>query len=87
MKQLIVVFVVLLTACSTETRNTDETELTIKPVELTERENTLLSKTGTDHYQFFELNGSLAEQDDLIYSSAIYKDGERLVMGCKHLEF
>lgn len=80
MKQTIVVFLTLfvLTSCSTDDK---QTSLTIKPVELDTREKTLLNKTGTDHYQFFELNGSLAEKDDLIYSSAIYKNGEKVSNG------
>ncbi|RJS61197.1 hypothetical protein [Bacillus sp. PK3_68] len=83
MKQLLkwgmyISFLLLIAGCTeAEKKQTpSSTRLTIEPYNLIEREKELISKTGADHIEFFNLNGTLKKGDDIQYTVVLYKDGK-----------
>lgn len=52
------------------------TQLTIEPYTKSEKESLLISKTGVGNIEYFKLNGTLAEEDDLQFSVEVYKNGQ-----------
>lgn len=83
MKRMIVFLflLVILAACAEEDKGNES--LTITPIELTEREKELVSATGITHTEYFEMDGSLGEGEDLVTKFTYYKDGEYLKGGSK----
>lgn len=57
----------MLTGCVDEgkEKSPSKTELKIESYSLSEKEKVLISKTGVQHIEFFKLNGTLKEEDDL----------------------
>lgn len=72
---------VILAACAEEEKGNED--VTIKPIELTDREKKLVSATGISYTKYFEMNGSLGEGEDLVTTFTYYKDGEFLKGGSK----
>ncbi|MFE8702960.1 hypothetical protein ACFYKX_20335 [Cytobacillus sp. FJAT-54145] len=81
---LVVSLILLLTSCSQaeqEEAKPAETEITIKPYTLSEKEKVLISKTNVQFIEYFVMDGTLKENDDLIYELEIYENGELLEEG------
>jgi hypothetical protein len=71
---LLVILTAFAAGCSGEKE--EDSQLTIEPHPLSEEEKTLVSKTGIDGIEYFDLNGKLDEGDDLEFSVDIYKEGQ-----------
>lgn len=50
--------------------------ITIEPYTLSEKESTLLNKTGVEEISFFNITGTLKENLDLQFSIEVYEKGE-----------
>jgi hypothetical protein len=70
---ILVLLLVLLAGCSGV--KDENSTISIKPHSLSEDEEVLISKTGVDAIQFFRINGTLKEEEDLQFAVEIYKDG------------
>ncbi|WP_203364345.1 hypothetical protein [Bacillus sp. REN10] len=72
------VLLVILTGCARgkEQQATTNSTLTIKPYELTEKEELLISKTGDPNVSFFTLDGKLKKGEDLKFSIEMYENGK-----------
>ncbi|MFC7787127.1 MULTISPECIES: hypothetical protein [unclassified Rossellomorea] len=72
----------LLTACTPEQTyqkdRSNKTELTIKPYKLNAKEKELIMFTGIQDIQYFELDGSLGEEDDLQKTIEVYENGKQV---------
>ncbi|EDL64191.1 hypothetical protein [Bacillus sp. SG-1] len=71
---LLLLFVILLSGCADG--KDGSSNISIKPYSLSEKEQVLINKTGVDAIQFFRLDGTLAEVEDLQFSMEVYKDGK-----------
>ncbi|WP_409252593.1 hypothetical protein V1502_01175 [Bacillus sp. SCS-153A] len=71
---LLLLFSLLLVGCADEKGGSGT--ISIMPYSLSEEEQGLISKTGVDSIQFFKLDGTLAEGEDLQFSMEVYKDGK-----------
>ncbi|WP_421382783.1 hypothetical protein ACOJQI_01200 [Bacillus salacetis] len=71
---LLILFLVLLAGCAGV--KDEGSTISIKPHSLSEEEEILISKTGVDGIQFFKLDGTLEEVEDLQFAMEIYKDGK-----------
>lgn len=71
-----IVFTLLLTGCTEEKGEiSSNTKLVIEPYDLSEKEQSLISKTDVGNIQFFVLNGTLKENEDLKFSIEVYEKG------------
>lgn len=68
--------ILLLTACLGGNQKNTDGKITVTPYELSEKEKILIEKAGAQAATFFELNGKLAEGEDLQYSVEVYHNGE-----------
>lgn len=71
---LLLFFAAFVTGCSEDQQNS--ADLSVEHRTLNEEEKVLISKTGIEGIEYFELNGTLAEGDDLPFSVEIYKNGK-----------
>ncbi|MRG87292.1 hypothetical protein [Salinibacillus xinjiangensis] len=65
----------ILTACSEE-KTEPSNELTVQPLELSEKETTLVNKTGIGYIEYFTLNGTLHEQNELVFEVEVFENGK-----------
>ena len=74
---LLLIFTLLLTGCTgvANEKSPSKTKLTIEPYSLNEKESVLIRKTGVE-IEFFKLNGTLKEEDDLQFSVEVYENGK-----------
>lgn len=74
---LFIIFTLLISGCSDkEQKNTlTNKKMTIEPYDLSEKETLLISKTDVGYIEFFKLNGSLTDEDDLQFSVEVYENG------------
>ena len=75
---LLLIFTLLLTGCTdvAKEKSPSKTKLTIESYNLSEKERVLIRKTGVEQIEFFKLNGTLKEEDDLQFSVEVYENGE-----------
>ncbi len=73
---LFIIFALLLTGCVDETKSPSKTNLKIESFKVSEKEKILIQKTGVDRIEYFKLNGTLKEEDDLQFSVDVYENGE-----------
>lgn len=75
---LFMIFTLLLTGCTDAERkiSSSNNKITIEPYGLSEKESLLISKTDVGHIEYFNLNGSLKEEDDLQFSVEVYENGK-----------
>ncbi|NRD79892.1 hypothetical protein HPT25_21380 [Bacillus sp. BRMEA1] len=73
-----IIFTLLLTGCTgVEKENpSSNSKITIEPYNLSEKEKLLISKTGVGQIEFFKLNGTLKEDDDLQFSVEEFENGK-----------
>lgn len=73
-----VIFILLLTGCADvgKDNTSSNTKITIEPYNMSEKESLLISKSGVGHIEFFKLNGTLTEEDDLQISVEVFEKGE-----------
>lgn len=78
-KWLVVMLMLLLTGCVHEENESSSTEttsaLTITPYNMKEQESMLISKTDVGNIEFFKLNGTLTEKEDLQISVDVFEHG------------
>ncbi|MEO4054726.1 hypothetical protein [Solibacillus sp. CAU 1738] len=71
---LFIIFTLLLTGCASvekpveNEKSPSNTKITIESYNMSEKERLLISKTGVEQIEFFKLNGTLKEDDDLQFS-------------------
>lgn len=70
---LSIILIFILAGCSDKMSNS--TNITIEPYSLSEKERLLISKTGVEHIEYFKLNGTLSEDDDIQLSVEVYEQG------------
>ncbi|QGG52532.1 hypothetical protein [Lysinibacillus pakistanensis] len=83
-RYLFIIFALLLTGCvNVEKEKSLEkekspltTQITIEPYNMSEKENLLISKTGVGHIEFFKLNGTPKDEDQLYFSVEVFKNGK-----------
>ena len=73
---LLIIFSVFLTGCADVEKSPPSTNLTIEPYNLSEKESLLINKTGVGRIEFFMLNGTLKEDEDLQFSVEVFENGE-----------
>ena len=81
---LFIIFTVLLTGCAgvekekpvAQEKSPSNTKITIESYNMSEKERLLISKTGVEQIEFFELNGTLKEDDDLQFSVEVFEKGK-----------
>ena len=74
---LFIVFAFLLTGCAGgEGKSPSNTKLTIESYNMSSKETLLISKTGVKQIEFFKLNGTLKEEDDLQFSVEVFEKGK-----------
>lgn len=75
---LFLIFTLLLTGCTgiKNEKSPSKTKITIESYSLSEKETELIRKTGVEHIEFFKLNGTLKEEDDLQFSVEVYENGK-----------
>ena len=75
---LFIIFALLLVGCSDEAKEKtpSNTKLTLESYSVTEKEKSLIQKTGVEQIEYFELNGTLKEEDDLQFSIDVYENGK-----------
>jgi len=73
-----IIILLLLTGCANVEKDKKfaATQLTIEPYTKSEKESLLISKTGVGNIEYFKLNGTLAEEDDLQFSVEVYEKGQ-----------
>lgn len=73
-----IIFALLLTGCVGEAqeKSPSKTNLNIESYSLSEKEKLLISKTGVQQIEFFKLNGTLKDEDDLQFSVEVYENGK-----------
>lgn len=75
---LFIIFALLLTGCVDEAieESPTNTKISIESYNVSEKEELLISKTGVEQIEFFKLNGTLKEEDDLQFSVEVYENGK-----------
>ncbi|MFJ7666400.1 hypothetical protein ACIQXI_04790 [Lysinibacillus sp. NPDC097195] len=73
---LFIIFMLLLTGCAAQDKAISHEQISIEPYNISEKESLLISKTGVGNIEFFKLNGTLAEADDLQFSVEVYEKGK-----------
>lgn len=73
---LFLVLAVVLIGCAGEEKSPSKTKLTIEYYDMSDKESLLISKTGVDQIEFFKLNGTLKEEDDLQISVEVFENGK-----------
>lgn len=75
---LFIIFTLLLTGCAgvEKVKSPSHTKLIIEPYNMSEKEKLLISKTGVEQIEFFTLNGTLKEDDDLQFSVEVFEKGK-----------
>lgn len=75
---LFIFLALLLTGCVDETKEKKPsiTNITIESYNVSEEEKILIRKTGVEQIEYFKLNGTLIEEDDLQFSIEIYENGK-----------
>ena len=75
---LFLIFTLLLTGCGgvAKEKSPSKTKITIESYNLSEKERVLIRKTGVEQIEFFKLNGTLKEEDDLQFSVEVYENGK-----------
>jgi len=73
-----VILILLLTGCAEveKDKTSSNAKITIEPYNMSEKESLLISKSGVEHIEFFKLNGTLAEDDDLQFSVEVFEKGK-----------
>jgi len=68
----------LLTGCTGVEKETSalNKQITIESYNMNEKEKLLVSKTGVEQIEFFKLNGTLKEDDELQFSVDVFKNGK-----------
>lgn len=74
-----IMFTLLLTGCAGVEKSPSTTKLTIEPYNMSDQERLLISKTGVEQIEFFTLNGTLKEDDDLQISVEVFEKGKSKV--------
>lgn len=72
---LLLLVTLLLTGCTVTGNSSSNSDLTIKPYPLSTKETLLISKTGVDQINYFELTGTLADHEDLEFFVEVYEHG------------
>ena len=72
---LFIVFALLLTGCAGGEEKSPS-KLTIESYNMSDKETLLISKTGVKQIEFFKLNGTLKEEDDLQFSVEVFEKGK-----------
>ena len=83
-RYLFIIFVLLLTGCAgvekekplEKEKSPLNTEITIESYNMSEKETLLISKTGVGQIEFFKLNGTPKEDDELQFSVEVFKNGK-----------
>ncbi|OEH93357.1 hypothetical protein [Bacillus solimangrovi] len=76
MKKLFLLFVLFsLIACSSQVDNRSNSEITIKPYELSEQEQELVNNTTMEPIEYFVLDGDLQEDEDLLLELVVVEKG------------
>ncbi|WP_107927027.1 hypothetical protein [Lysinibacillus parviboronicapiens] len=72
------ILILLLTGCVDveKDKTSSNAKITIEPYNMSEKESLLISKSGVGHIEFFKLNGTLAEDDDLQISVEVFEKGK-----------
>lgn len=75
---MFIIFALSLTGCVSGEKGitASNTEITIDPYDMSEKERSLVIKTGVEQIEYFNLNGNLKEDDDLQFSVEVYKNGK-----------
>ncbi|MBL3732169.1 hypothetical protein JIN86_21640 [Lysinibacillus sp. HST-98] len=75
---LIMFTLLLLIGCAgvEKEKSPSNTKITIEPYNMSEKETLLISKTGVEQINFFKLNGTLKEDDDLQFSVEVFENGK-----------
>ncbi|MBM7607251.1 hypothetical protein JOD29_000488 [Lysinibacillus composti] len=75
---LFIIFTLLLTGCAgvEKEKSPSNTKLIIESYNMSEKERLLISKTGVEQIEFFKLNGTLKEDDDLQFSVEVFEKGK-----------
>lgn len=74
----LVILILLLSGCAGVEKDipSSNAKITIEPYKISENESLLISKTGVENIEFFKLNGTLPEEDDLQFSVEVYEKGK-----------
>ena len=77
-RYLFIIFTLLLTGCTGVEKETSalNKQITIESYNMNEKEKLLVSKTGVEQIEFFKLNGTLKEDDELQFSVDVFKNGK-----------
>ena len=79
-RYLFIIFILLLTGCAgvekekplEKEKSPLNTQITIESYNMSEKENLLISKTGVGQIEFFKLNGTPKEDDDIaVFSGGV----------------
>lgn len=75
---LFIMLILLLTGCVgvEKEKPLSNAKITIKPYNMSKKESLLISKTGVGQIEFFKLNGTLKEDDDLQFSVEVFENGK-----------
>ena len=79
---LFIIFTLLLTGCASVEKPVENekfpsnTKITIESYNMSEKERLLISKTGVEQIEFFKLNCTLKEDDDLQFSVEVFEKGK-----------
>lgn len=77
---LFIILTLLLTGCvgveKEKEKPLSNAKITIEPYNMSEKESLLISKTGVGQIEFFKLNGTLKEDDDLQFSVEMFENGK-----------
>lgn len=75
---LFIIFTLLLTGCTgvEKEKPSSNTKITIESYNMSEKEKLLISKTGVGQIEFFRLNGTLKEDDNLQFSVEEFENGK-----------
>ena len=68
----------LLTGCTGVEKETSalNKRMTIESYNINKKEKVLVSKTGVEQIEFFKINGTLKEDDELQFSVDVFKNGK-----------
>ncbi|MGE8081420.1 hypothetical protein [Peribacillus loiseleuriae] len=83
-RDLFIIFALLLTGCAgvekekplEKEKSPLNTQITIESYNMSEKEHLLISKTGVGQIEFFKLNGTPKEDDELQFSVEVFKNGK-----------